>query len=145
MLSGELTTGGAGTPVEGSESGWLITVGSMDERKSMIVVLMSLEVALVAPTVLFLPSTVTVAKPLALPAVRLNRPPPTFERSTFELEENPLWLLTGVAVASAKTAACTAAWPRLDAAWICQQEILLSRAHARRHLYSKKKIYSSSN
>ena len=143
MLSGGLTTGGAGTPVVGSDSGGLITVGSMDDRKSIIVVLMESGVALVAPTVLFLPSTVTVAKPLALPEVRLNRPPPTFERPTLELEEKPRWLLTGEAVASAKMAACTAAWPRLDA-WTCQHEARLDRAHTWHKLHTRMLYRSSS-
>lgn len=55
-------TGGAGTPAVGSDSGGFITGESMDDMKSMIVVLRPSAAALVAPIVLFLPSTVTVAK-----------------------------------------------------------------------------------
>lgn len=111
-------------PVVKPSSGRLITGGATVERTPTytVVVRMASDLALFNPTVLFLPSTVTVAKSKALPAARLTRPPPTFDRPRFE-PENPRSPLTGVVAACANKATWTAAWPRL-AAWTCK--------HARR-------------
>ena len=115
-LSEGLTTGGVCMPVVKPSSGRLITGGVTVERTSTVVVRMASDLALFNPTVLFLPSTVTtVAKSKALPAARLTRPPPTFDRPRFE-PENPRSPLTGVVAACANKAIWTATWPRL-AAW----------------------------
>ena len=90
MVSGALTTGGAGTPVVGSDSGGFIMGGSMDERKPIIVVLRPSAPALVAPIVLFLPSTVTVEKPgEPPPLVTLTSPARTLDTATFAAETFP--------------------------------------------------------
>ena len=107
---GGLRTGGAGTPAVGSDSGVFVIGGSTDDMKSMIVVLMPSAPALVTPTVLFLPSTVTVAKPRELPAVvRLTSPPRTLDTATFAAEIFTRWLMTLGQVETTKVAARTAA------------------------------------
>ena len=124
VASGGLTTGGAGTPAVGSDSGGFITGGSMDERNSMIVVLRPSTPALVAPIVLFLPSTVTVAKSgEPPPVVALTSPPRTLDTATFAAETLPRWPMTPEAEDSTRMAAWTAAWPTL-CAWTCSHAML---------------------
>lgn len=110
MASGELTTGGASTPAVGSDSGGFTTGGSVDDKISATGVLLSSAPALVAPVVFFLPSAVTLVKPLPLLAlVRLTRPPPTLDTSTFDAETFPRWLVTLDEAVSARMAARTVA------------------------------------
>lgn len=111
MESGGLASGGPGhdTPSFGSNSGGIFTDGPLDEWKLMIVVLSSIP-ALVAPLDLFVPSTVIVAKPWALPVpVRLTAPPRPLDTATFDADIPPRWLVTFEAVASTRMAAGTAA------------------------------------
>ena len=62
----------------------------MDERNSMIDVLRPSAPALVAPIVLFLPSTVNVANPGELPpVVTLTSPSRTLDTATFAAETFP--------------------------------------------------------
>ena len=86
MLTTRLATGGAGTPVVGSNSGGFITVGVVDKRTSVlpVVLLIAVEPASDSPIDVSAPSTVTSERPRpwAFAAVRSATPPPTVENPT---------------------------------------------------------------
>ena len=114
MGSGGLTTGGAGTPVVGSESGGFSTGGGREARMSRKALLRDPAPALVAPTDLFLPFMDAVTAPLAFPLV--NTPPwepLTLETDMFATAKlPPFWAAATDAVASSSSVGRLAVSPR---------------------------------